>query len=149
MGFALDSPQWSRLQSAAGRVLEKRESSGTRSLSEAEETFFLVWVADGEVSNGGMHAVCYNSTGDFLTSLPNAYRAVGAPKKAALFERLIRAFGENGPSSDHSKRLEQHERLSEETASAIDGLDDEYFALEEEIDELLYVWSKRLPDGGV
>jgi hypothetical protein len=115
------------LQATANRIIDQEAAGGLGSLPGEEQVFFLVWIADGEVGNGGMHAVCYNSTGNYLSRLPEAFRTIGAPRKAEAFERLIKAFGPGGPSPEHATRLEQHGALSDNVAAEIDRLDQLYF----------------------
>ena len=129
------------VENTADRIVDREAEVGLDPLPEEERVFFLVWIADGEVGNGGMHAVCYNSTGDYLRSFPAAFRAIGAARKAELFEALIRIFGFHGPSSDHETRVRQHERLSEDAVEQIDALDDAYFSANEPIYPLLARWS--------
>jgi hypothetical protein len=144
MTFELESSEWRSLQATATKLVEKESRDGLSSLSELEKTFFLVWVADGEVGNGGMHAVCYNSTGDYLMHLPSAFRAIGAPVKAAAFDSLINAFGIEPPSPDHDIRLEQHSNLSARAEAAIDALDAVYYAAGEDVTDLLYSYARPL-----
>lgn len=143
MVFALDSPEWSLLQATADRLIDRETRLGLGSLTADERTFFLVWIAESEVANGGMHAVCYNSTGNYIRLFPVAFRAIGAPTKAAAFERLAEVFGAAGPAIDHETRAEQHESLSEAKATSIGRLDRTYDTAER-IDEALYVLAKKI-----
>ena len=141
---AFESAEWEAISSFAVSAIDKEWTSDFDSLDDAERIAFCVWVADGEVSNGGMHAVCYNSTGDYLPHIPDAFRAIGANRKAKLFEELSLVFGRAGPSVDHQHRIKQHESLSETSMAKIDALDDQYFATSEEVADLLFFYLKRL-----
>jgi hypothetical protein len=136
----LRSPEWRLLQSEASRVVDSVDEHGLDHLTDDDKVYFLVWIADGEVNNGGMHAVCYNSTGNFLHLFPNAFLAIGAPKKAELFVRLSGAFGPGGRPRDQPTRYQVHCELPEEAVLSIDALDDEYYAIGEDLRELLYRW---------
>jgi hypothetical protein len=142
MHFLLESPEQKLLQTTANRIINRGFATDIADLPQEEQVFFLVWIAEGEVGNGGMHAVCYNSTGDYLRKIPDAFRAVGAIKKGVAFERLMMAFGPVEPSAIRSVRERQHEALSDEAVSQIDALDDLYFQTSEDIDLLLYQWCK-------
>ena len=144
MAYDLASPEWRLLQATANDVVERALSLGLHALSLDEQTFFLVWVADGEVGNGGMHAVCYNSTGDYLRKMPGAFVAIGALEKAKLFERLFSYFGPNGPSENHETRLKQHEALSVRAIADIDALDNLYFSNAEDLHTPLYLLAQRI-----
>jgi hypothetical protein len=133
MAYDLASPEWRLLQGTANDVVERAYSIGLGALTAEEQAFFLVWIADGEVGNGGMHAICYNSSGDYLQKMPGAFVAVGAPEKAKLFERLLAAFGTSGPSQKHEIRLEEHAALSKQAVADIDALDDMYYSSTEDI----------------
>jgi len=144
MTFPFDSNEFNLISSVAAEVVDRAFSAGFESLSWDERTLFLIWITEGEVGNGGMHAVCYNSTGDYLQWIPQAYRSIGHWQKAGLFDRLREAFGPSGPSSNHAARIAQHERLSDKTCSRIDALDEEFFALPDSIDDSILEISKRL-----
>ena len=131
------------MQETADSVVKRALSTGIASLTSDEHTYYVVWIAEGEVGNGGMHAVCYNSTGDHLREMPNAFVALGAPKKAALFKRLMTAFGAEPPSADHEIRLRQHEALPESAVFEIDSLDESYLA-SESVDEQLYLLAQKI-----
>jgi hypothetical protein len=90
-----------------------------------------------------MHAVCYNSTGNHLREMPGAFLALGAPKKAVLFKRLITSFGSEPPSEDHDIRLKQHEALPESAVIEIDSLDEAYWG-SESVDEELYLLAQKI-----
>jgi hypothetical protein len=143
MRYDLASPEWQLLQHTAATIVTRALSSGIASLTPDERTFYLVWIAEGEVGNGGMHAVCYNSTGDYLPDLPNAFAAIGAPKKAALFRRLIASFGHHPPSTKHEVRLKQHEALPESSVVEIDSLDEAFYS-SEDVNEQLYSLAYKL-----
>jgi len=133
------------LQPEAKRIVDKYFKQGFDALNPTEQVVYCVWVADGEVGDGGMHAVCYNSSGNDLAHFPAAFEAIGAPRKAHLFQKLIEAFAPEKPSPDHEKRVQQHKALSQQAKSQIDSLDDEYFASKENVDDLLYQYWKSRP----
>ena len=139
-----ESVEWEAISNFASCAIDKELNWGFDSLDEVERIVFCAWVADGEVSNGGMHAVCYNSTGDYLPHVPSAFRAIGANRKAALFEELSLVFGREGPSIDRQHRIKQHESLSEACIAKIDALDDQYFATSEEVADLVFLYLKGI-----
>lgn len=146
MRYDLASPEWQLMQQTATALVTRAVANGVDSLTPDERTFFLVWIAEGEVGNGGMHAVCYNSTGNQLHELPSAFAAIGAPKKAALFKRLIAAFGRQPPSADHDVRLKQHEALPERSGIEISSLDDAFYS-SEDVNEKLYTLACKIRSG--
>lgn len=131
------------MQETANTLVERAAAQGISSLTPNERTYFVVWIAEGEVGNGGMHALCYNSTGNYLREMPDAFLALDAPKKSALFVRLIAAFGREPPSADHMVRLRQHEDLPDSAVAEIDSLD-EAFSSAESMDEHLYLLAKKI-----
>lgn len=140
LGPAWGSPESDLLQATAERIIDRELAEGLDALPRDEQAFFLVWIAEGMVQNGGMAAVCYNSTGDYLANIPWAMRAIGAPEKAALFERLKALFGPEGPSPDLEPRLQQFNALPDEVGSELDTLDDLFFNAPESMDDLLWRW---------
>jgi hypothetical protein len=138
MALEYQSPQWNAISRFAHHACDKEAKEGFDSLSELERTFFCVWVADGAVCNGGMHSVCYNSTGDYLQHFANAFESIGAPKKGQTFIRLATIFAPDGPSLNHVQRLAQHDALSPSKKDQISALDDAYESTGEAVDELLF-----------
>lgn len=138
MPFDIDSLEFQLMRAVAERVVNREAADGYDALSRDERVYYLVWIADGEVNNGGMHAVCYNSTGDYLRELPAAFRTIGSPERAALFEALIGLFGADGPARDHARREEQHEAMGDEIHEQIDALDHAYYSVEDDLEEGLW-----------
>jgi hypothetical protein len=143
MRYDVASPEWQFLQETANTLVSRAMKYGLSTLTPDEQTYYLVWIAEGEVGNGGMHAVCYNSTGNYLRGMPNAFNTLGAPQKAALFVRLIDAFGAESPSEIHDTRLTQHNALPERALSEINSLDGAYFAAED-VTAALYVLAQKI-----
>jgi hypothetical protein len=143
MRYDLASPEWRLMQETADTLVARERTHGLGTLTPDEQTYFLVWIAEGEVGNGGMHAVCYNSTGNYIRGMAHAFNSLGATRKAALFKRLISAFGAEPPSEIHEARLTQHEALAESAVAEISSLDDAYFA-SEDVDHALYVLAQKI-----
>jgi hypothetical protein len=143
MRYDLASPEWQLLQETANTLVSRALKHGLSTLTPDEQTYYLVWIADGEVGNGGMHAVCCNSTGNYLRGMPHAFNTLGAPQKAALFIRLIDVFGAEPPSETHETRLTQHDALPEGAVAEINSLDEAYSAAED-VTPALYVLAKKI-----
>ena len=137
------SAEWNALTTFYRSACEKLEASGFGALTEPERTTFCVWIANAEVVNGGMHAICYNSSGDYLPSIQTAFREIGAARKASLFEQLAKAFGPSGPSTDWDTRINEHSSLSERSIAIIDALDKQYYSTAEDIEQLLLGYLER------
>jgi hypothetical protein len=75
--------------------------------------------------------------------MPHAFNSLGAIQKAALFTRLISAFGAEPPSEIHETRLTQHAALPESAVAEINSLDEAYFA-SEDVDHALYVLAQKI-----
>ena len=93
---------------ANGALLALADSGETRfwkapfeQLSQAEQTFRLVWELEGEVNNGGFEQHFFNSSGDIARLAPDALREIGAAATADCNGSVGSvwrewAFGESG-----------------------------------------------------
>ena len=145
---SVDDDGFAILQSQANCIIDQVEKDGFESLSPDKAVFFLTWVADGEINNGGFHAICYNSTGDYGHLFADAYREIGACNKAKLFDEFLLAFGTEGMPTDQPTRFERHSALNDPQIQIIDALDEKYYQDSDPIDQLLLRWVKRFESSG-
>lgn len=130
------------LHDLAVRLIDKENVKGFDALSPEEQVVFLVWIADGEVGNGGFHAICYNSTGNYSEHFPKAFLAIGASEAFEIFQEFLNIAD---PPANHGDRVKWHNALPENGATirAISALDDRYFEVRSEIDGLLSKYTLR------
>jgi hypothetical protein len=144
----VNDDEFAMLSRHANRIVSHVFEIGFESLSDAEKIFFLVWIADGQINNGGFHSVCCESTGDYAYLFPNAYRAIGAESLAEIFEDLIVAFGNDGIPNDQPTRYRAHCELDDTAVLNIDVLDNRYFDGSHCIHPLLVRWVGQFNGSG-
>ena len=77
----------------ASRVAEKcAYGDDLAALSPAERVFYLTQLCEEEVNNGGFDQLFFNA-GCGLRELPEAFRAIGAPRTGAICARALAAPG--------------------------------------------------------
>ena len=91
-------------------------------LSPAERVFCLTQLCEEEVNNGGFDQLFFNA-GCSLRELPEAFRAIGAPKTADICARAMAALGQAFPEDRETRQtlLELREKELAETFQACDG----------------------------
>jgi len=109
-------------------------------LSPPEKVFVLVWGLEADLNNGGFHQYFFNSHSDHAAAAPDALRAIGAPKTAAIVERAIEIFP-NGAPTDRCTRQELLEELDPEN-EVFEGLDEEFLAYPHDLTTLLAAFAR-------
>lgn len=72
-------------------------------LSPAERVFYLTQLCEEEVNNGGFDQLLFNAGFD-LRELPEAFRAIGAPKTADICAQALAALGGEVPEDRKARR---------------------------------------------
>lgn len=62
------------------------------SWNEARRVFYIIWLLDAEVNNGGFNQFYYNPGGRFYQYLPEALKRIGADGFAELMNRANETF---------------------------------------------------------
>ena len=113
----------------SARVAEKcAYGEDLAALSPAERVFYLTQTCEEEVNNGGFDQLFFNAGFD-LRELPEAFRAIGAPRTGDICARALAALG-GGVSEDREARREV--LASQKGPSAELGACDEAFLRYEE-----------------
>lgn len=119
-------------------LFNRVEAAGVSSLTLPERVLFSVWAATGQIENGGFDQFFYNSSGDHAGEAPGAFRAIGAPGKAAVIERALALFPGNAPPSTREERITVLDELAErEGEELFEALDRAFHAVPENVDDLL------------
>lgn len=88
----------------SARVAEKcAYGDDLAALSPAERVFYLTQTCEEEVNNGGFDQLLFNAGFD-LRELPEAFRAIGAPKTADICARALAALGGEVPEAREARR---------------------------------------------
>ena len=109
----------------SARVAEKcAYGNDFSALSPAERVFYLAQLCEEEVNNGGFDQLFFNA-GCGLRELPEAFRAIGAPKAADICARAMAALGQAFPE-DREKEL----------AETLQACDEAFLRYEEDLTAL-------------
>ncbi len=120
---------------ALSEALVPMGNAGFAGLSPQEKTFVLVWGLEADLNNGGFNQYFFNSHSDHAAVVPDALRAIGAPRTAAIVERALEIFPDGAPA-ERTTRQELLEELDPEN-DAFEGLDREFLAYPHDLTGLL------------
>jgi len=120
--------------------LDKKTQYGANMsvLSEAERVFYITQTMEMEVNNGGFSQFFYNSSGNLSNELVSAFTAIGANATAAICQKAVAVYGRDVPVD----KGEREELLDELESAEIDEIweecDDDFYAYEDNLNELNY-----------
>ena len=119
----------------SARVAEKcAYGDDFSALSPAERVFYLAQLCEEEVNNGGFDQLFFNA-GCSLRELPEAFRAIGAPKTADICARAMAALGQAFPE-DRETRQTLLELREKELAETFQACDEAFLRYEEDLTAL-------------
>ena len=113
-------------------------------LSPAERVFYLTQTCEEEVNNGGFDQLFYNAGFD-LRELPEAFRAIGAPRTGDICARALAALGGEVPEDLEARREVLASREGEALTAALGACDEAFLRYEEDLAALnaAYVHAHR------
>ena len=83
---------YDRLQPIASRVIGAVADRGLTSLSEQDQTFYLLWCYGALLDNGGHASFFYNSGADYLAETIDALNRVGLAAFSGLLTQSATVF---------------------------------------------------------
>ena len=117
----------------SARVAEKcAYGDDFSALSPAERVFYLTQTCEEEVNNGGFDQLFFNA-GCGLRELPEAFRAIGAPKTADICARAMAALGGEVPEDLEARREVLASREGEALTAALGACDEAFLRYEEDL----------------
>ena len=129
----------------SARVAEKcAYGDDFSALSPAERVFYLAQLCEEEVNNGGFDQLFYNAGFD-LRELPEAFRAIGAPRTGDICARALAALGGEVPEDLEARREVLASREGEALTAALGACDEAFLRYEEDLAALnaAYVHAHR------
>lgn len=128
-------------------VLTRLEAAGNLDrLTAPQRAYFVAWVLDAEVRNGGFAQYFVNSSGGTAGDAVAAFEAIGAAGHAAVVRRAAALFGPAGPAADRDERHEQLAGLSGEQDAEMARLDTEYYEVADDVAARLLTYASRHPE---
>jgi HEAT repeat protein len=115
-------------------VLGRCEAVGFRGLTKPQKVYYIIFVLNAEVRNGGFAQYFVNSSGNHAHHAVKALMAVGASNTAAIVQRALDLFGSNGPDRNRDRRHEQLAALTPEQDAEMDRLNTEFYTDPDDLD---------------
>jgi uncharacterized protein DUF4375 len=116
---------WSFLIATVFRDRTGREN--VDALTPSAKVLYLAQILDGEVFNGGFHQYFSNTSGEYAHRTLFALHELGATRRASLLQRAIATFPNKRVPRNRKKR---NDELDKADPAILEGLDNEYCALE-------------------
>lgn len=79
---------YERINDAIGSLPNAGELGWDR-LTDTQQRFVAMGVVEGQVTNGGFHAVYYNSCHEYLALAASGYQAIGAREQATIVQNVL------------------------------------------------------------
>lgn len=114
-------------------------------LTQGMRALTVLFAVTGEIDNGGFAALMYNSTGRWTSEAIRAGRLVGSEPHAQVFERFVEMALEGDAEMDDDARNARLEAMSDSEETALEALNDEFYALPS-IERALSAYVEARPD---
>ena len=101
-------------------------------LSPAERVFYLAQTCEEEVNNGGFDQLLFNAGFD-LRELPEAFRAIGAPRTGDICARALASLGGEVPEDLEARREVLASREGAELTETLRACDEAFLRYEEDL----------------
>ncbi|MBI3134972.1 MAG: DMP19 family protein [Bacteroidetes bacterium] len=117
----------------------EKEYETVLSFSKEQQAFYVIFILDGEVNNGGFNQYYYNSSGQFASITPDAFELIGAPKHAELMRRANTIYERENQNITDKQDGTMKGFMDSYENNPLDEFDEEYYSLAESInlDKLL------------
>jgi hypothetical protein len=139
---------WEHLQPVIDRLIAPVLDRGLDAVTPTERDLFLAWSYATAIPGDGHVGFFVNPGGEYAHETVQALHTAGAPEFAAVLSRAIDLFPDRYVPRDIDERNEVWDTLcnslGDELDTAMDGLDDEFHALDERhelIAKLLQFWN--------
>ena len=117
----------------SARVAEKcAYGEDLAALSPAERVFYLTQTCEEEVNNGGFDQLLFNAGFD-LRELPEAFRAIGAPRTGDICARALAALGGEVPEDLEARREVLASREGAELTETLRACDEAFLRYAEDL----------------
>lgn len=111
----------------AGFVFSRLDAVGFDGLTDPQKVFYLAFVFDAEVCNGGIMQFFGNSSGDHAAETLDALAELGHPEAEAALRGAMRLVGPLSREADRDMRLSAFENRYDELQAAFEPLEDAYY----------------------
>jgi hypothetical protein len=115
------------------------------SLTESEQTLWIVWWLEAEVNNGGFDQYFFNDAGNLARAAAQALRRIGAAQCAEIVADAVAIFSPPGPALDRGERHLQLESLSRQQKDRLEALTDRFYERPDPLENLLADFARASP----
>ena len=129
LSAANDLDDFGRLQALHEAAVGPMFDGRLDELTPGMRALTVLFAVSGEIDNGGFAALMYNSTGRWTSEAIRAARLVGSEPHAQVFERFVEAALDGDAEMDDDARNARLEAMSDSEETALEALDDEFYAL--------------------
>ncbi|VTR94950.1 pf14300 domain protein : PBS lyase HEAT domain protein repeat-containing protein OS=Planctomyces limnophilus (strain ATCC 43296 / DSM 3776 / IFAM 1008 / 290) GN=Plim_2746 PE=4 SV=1: DUF4375 [Gemmata massiliana] len=102
-------------------------------LTAPQSAYYVAWILDAEVCNGGFAQYFVNSSGDTAGRAVSAFETIGSLGHAAIVRRAVALFGKQGPATDREERHDQLAKMSAKQDAEMNQLATEYYDVPEDV----------------
>lgn len=127
-----------------GRMTRKSNfGENMGALSAEERVFYVITDVYSQVTSMGFEHYFYDEAGRHAMEAPEALRTVGAEKRAAIAQKALDIVGGILSENDKERANFIRNELTDEQRSALAECDEEFKAIEDDINRLLFVYIRE------
>ena len=112
-------------------------------LSAEEKVFYVVTDVYSQVASMGFEHYFFDEAGKHAMEVPEALRTIGAEKRAAIAQRAIDIVGGSLSENDKERASFIRNELTDEMRASLAECDEEFKAIEDDINRLLFVYIRE------
>jgi hypothetical protein len=112
-------------------------------LTKPQKLFYFNQNLEREINNGGFNQYFFNSSGDNAHETVISLKAIGADKTADILQKAIDQFPDKKVPKDRDERNVILEQIEETSNDVWDGLDQEFYQYQDDLNTLNIEYVKR------
>lgn len=111
-----------------------------------QRVFSTIWALESQVNNGGFAQYFASADGDTATSAPDALRAIGAVRCAAIVEKALKvAARDRALPAAQADRESLIDSLPSDAIEQLEAADTEFFSYPDNLTELQFEYVSKHP----
>ena len=107
-------------------------------LTPEEQVFYVCYVLEGEVNNGGFSQYLYNSSGNDAYRVAECMEAIGAMNTAQICRTAIAAFDQPIPHDWTERQNFLDDFLTDDVDEILNECDSRFYDYEDNLEQLTY-----------
>jgi len=127
-----------------GRMTRKSEfGENMGALSAEERVFYVITDIYSQVASMGFEHYFFDEAGKYAMEAGDALRTVGAENRAVIAEKALEIVGGTLSENDKERATFIRNELTDEQRKALAECDEEFKAIEDDINRLLFVYIRE------